>query len=216
VKLPFPVSVGMQTYAKTYADLFLQFRTDHRCIFATFKQKVPKFASSSTLSRLCPLSTDIATGHSDHLSVIVDRSLKIAYESASQLCRILCLAFPDRENPPSEASQLPSLASISDTIPLQLWKPEVKTCRWRLPPRAAMPMPKTPMDQDHRTVSFEHDIGRPWQSCLMQAKPKPHRMQRMSYNQLRLRISGTNRRHVETSLMGGDLVHLPEPRQTLG
>lgn len=106
----------------------------------------PKNCFLVDVVRLCPSSADIATGHSDHLSVMVDRSLKIACESASQFYRILGLAFPDRENPPSEASQLPSLPSISDTIPLQLWKPEVKTCRWRLPPRAAMPMPKTPMD----------------------------------------------------------------------
>jgi hypothetical protein len=103
----------------------------------------------------------------------------------SEKRRVLRLALPNNQYPPAQPLESCSRFFVPRHVPRELSGPLRPVCRWRRGPRAAcVPVPETPVHEDHRSPPWENDVGRTGQVTAMESEPIPKAVQRTTYEDL--------------------------------
>ena len=115
-------------------------------------------------------------------------------------------AFPDRQYSPSVRPEMAYRAVVALDVSADLVLPEL--CPSFRPPKqmTLVAVPKAPMDEHHRLMPWEDQIGRSRDCRAMELEAEAAPVQAPSDNDLRLRVLASNSTHVEAPLLGCKIV----------
>jgi hypothetical protein len=90
------------------------------------------------------------------------------HKAPCQLFLVGNLTFPDGQDPPSHASKPAADLLITYRVTSKLRSPEVRSgFRDAISCSACVLVPKTPVDENHGTPTFKHEIGGTRQLALV-------------------------------------------------
>lgn len=112
-------------------------------------------------------------------------------------CGVPQITLPHDVCLPASRIQSKERFCISRSIGFDFRAPILGAALWKLPPPAAMSVPKTPMHEDRFATAGENQIGRPRQLPLMKPIPIAQTMKGASNDEFRLRVASSDLRHDE-------------------
>lgn len=118
-----------------------------------------------------------------------------AQPSAGFLDSDLEPTLPDDEDPPTGFLQSAYDLRVSASVLFDLFAPKALVRFRAFTSRAVVPVPKTPVYENYRLESLQHDIGRSGQRFLMEAIAISRSEQGLSDSHFRGRILIPNRTH---------------------
>ena len=114
----------------------------------------------------------------------------------------LQLTSPDCDNFPAFCFKRAPVVDITDSVPVNLLRPEKTVGFWEMELAAAdVAMPKTAVHKDNGPVVRQDDIWFSGQAFVIDAVTVAESPERVTQLQFRLGIRGTDVRHVEVSLL---------------
>lgn len=137
-----------------------------------------------------------------------------AVESECQRLQGLCsysrlqLTFPHRDAMPSHRCKLVLFSQVTSLIALYLCFPKICVSLWQHIILAVLvPMPKTTVYKDYRTILTQHNIWMTRQTRVVQPIAKPSAEQVLPHQNLRLGTLTSYRCHTTMALLLGQFVH---------
>jgi hypothetical protein len=116
--------------------------------------------------------------------------------------RITQLALPDHNNLPSVLAESPSNLGITVDVRHEFVGPEIHVRLWHIRKSTlTVAVPKTSVDQNDRSVFWQHDIGLPeHHATCISTKSKAGAMQHRSDQLLGTGIARPNPRHIPATM----------------
>jgi hypothetical protein len=133
-------------------------------------------------------------------------AVNVSKQLIRQLLRILELAFPNHQHPPSQSLQLPTFPCVPASSRINLRFPVVRARLRHLSPLAVMTVPETSVDENDRSSCRQYDVRRARQVAAMQAKSVAKTMQQRTHGDLGLGVRPTDARHQPASMFGSEPV----------
>jgi hypothetical protein len=96
---------------------------------------------------------------------------------------------------------------IAIAISLNFWAPKIESALRQLPFRAAMSMPKTPVNEHHGFMLSQYNIGLARQFLPLEAKSQAHPVKQFSNDQLGAGVAAPHAPHDITALLGRTCIH---------
>lgn len=117
----------------------------------------------------------------------------------------LQLAFPDGDAMPAHLGQLLLLTLVTGLVALNLLRPEVDIgLRHAEIAASLMTMPEAAIDKDAATIPPQHKVRVSRQATVVKAVAEALPPQITPHNHLRLRVLGSDCRHVVVPLLADD------------
>jgi hypothetical protein len=115
-----------------------------------------------------------------------------------------CLTFPDNDDAPTQASQLPPIPGIARNVVLELVGPESAIAFGCVGEAAtSVPVPEAPVYEDNHAMSRKHNIGASRQSLFVHSEAKPKAVEDRSDDEFGLRVTPADARHVPAPVLTG-------------
>lgn len=131
---------------------------------------------------------------------------------------LLQLAFPHHDHLPAQAPQIAAVALVALHVLGELVLPEIHPRLGRGRPLAArVAVPETAVDENHRGVARQDDVGRPGKVAAAKPESEPHAVQQRPHDDFRLRVAPADAGHERGASGGGEEFRqkLPSSRQRI-
>lgn len=122
------------------------------------------------------------------------------------------LAFPDGQDAPPQFAEIPSVARIARDVRFELCGPEADVrlgCGRTL--ASGVTMPEATMDEDHRSMPWEHDVGGAGKIAAANSEAKAHAVQEGTHHELGLRVPSADAGHEGGAVVGFESVGQADP-----
>lgn len=121
------------------------------------------------------------------------------------------LAFPDNDHAPAQTTEPASVLSVVRDVPHKFVRPDVLVGLGGARPFAShVPVPETPVDENHGTVSGQNNVRLAGQVSHMEPEAVAGAVQQAADGPLRAGVLAPNLRHVAAALgFGQRICHSP-------
>ncbi len=125
-------------------------------------------------------------------------------QSACEFFRLLGLAFPNREDAPTETAEGGGVAFVAGCVAFEFFSPPSRPCLGNSGVFAlTVKMPEAAVDKNTDAVAWQNDIGAPRQITPVETKTIAHGVEQTADDKFRLGILAANEGHQAAALLSG-------------
>ena len=132
--------------------------------------------------------------------------LQKSFNAVTQFLQVLCLAFPDNQDRPSQVFQIGDISVVSQDSSIKLVIPEILVGKWTSTSRTVMLVPEAPVNKDDFTTACECQIRFPRQATTMKAIPKAQFTNKVADSHFWSRIFPSDTTHYTTTEFGRKMI----------
>src|SRR5262249_1175956 len=118
-------------------------------------------------------------------------------------------AFPYNGLTPAPCRELLLVPTVDLTVAFDLRTPELRACRRPFEKGTVVPVPETPVGEDHGSPTREYEVGLAWKLAVMDAEAQAFCVEAFPQDQFRARVRPANPSHHAAADLGrNDVRHI--------